>query len=178
MNKYTRVMLLAVFFISMSLVVQAGSIDPGSAEDPLVTKSYVDERIQALRSELGGSAKTVPQEQVAVPSSSIPSKPTAPETSTPTTSDSFKYNVLKLQKGQKLLGGDGTEIIVRTGKAVAIGNAGGNGLPDVTSGVDVKDGVEVKLNHLLLVPSKDGRGIRIIGEGDTYVMVRGAFEIR
>lgn len=186
MNKYTRVMLLVVVFISISLVAQAGSLVPGSADDPIVTKSYVDERINALRSELAGSSKSASNKQdatannntQAASSTGSPSSGTSDGGSSTVTTAQFKYTVVKLKKGQKLLGGDGTEMIVRTGKAVAIGNDGGNGLPDVTAGIDVKDGQEVGLNHLLLVPSKDGRGILITGDADAYVMVRGAFEIR
>ncbi|MEX1338170.1 hypothetical protein AB1399_03695 [Hydrogenibacillus schlegelii] len=154
---------------------------PGSADDPLVTKSYVDEKLEALRAELRGTA----------PSSGAGSNAPAGAPTSGSGSGSgssgasgggaaataMPYQVLALKPGDILRGGSGTMLIVRTGKALAIGNAGGNGLSDVTAGIDVKDGQPVKYDHLLVVPSKDGRGIRVVGDATCYVTVWGPYEI-
>jgi len=103
---------------------------PGSEEDPVVSKSYVDARVA--------------------------------------------FTPVELAAGQRLTGAGGTEIILRSGEATAIDN-GENGVADLTAGTDLMSGDWVGLNHLLLVPRDDGRGIRALTEG--WVMVRGDYEI-
>lgn len=170
---------LALFamFAAIATVTYADGFVPGSADDPLVTKSYVDERIQAAIAELRGNSQA-PIVSPPSPSSGQSSTGSGTGTGGSDLPATLTYQVLALKPGDVLLGGAGMEFIVRTGKAVAIGNAGGNGLPDVTEGTDVKNGQEIKLNHLLLVPSKDGRGIRVTGSDTCHVMVRGPYELK
>ena len=52
--------------------------------------------------------------------------------------------VEELQAGQSLIGGAGTEIIIRTGKAVVVTNSHGEGIPDVTAGKDLKGTCSLK----------------------------------
>ncbi|MCL1808986.1 MAG: hypothetical protein FWG42_04350 [Clostridiales bacterium] len=80
-----------------------------------------------------------------------------------------------LGEGQKLLGSEGAEIILRSGEAFAIDN-GENGVSDLTSGKDLMSGDQVALNHLLLVPRADGRGIMALTEA--WVMVKGIYDIQ
>jgi hypothetical protein len=103
---------------------------PGSTDDPVVTKSYVDSRLS--------------------------------------------YKVLQLQPGQTVIGGEGTEIIVRGGEVTAIDN-GANGISDITGGQDLRTGQPCKTNHLLLVPRSDGRGVKASTEA--YIMIRGSYTL-
>jgi hypothetical protein len=66
-------------------------------------------------------------------------------------------------------------LILRSGDAYAIDN-GVDGLSDVTSAKDLKGGVTITANHLLLVPRADGRGIR--AGSDLWVMVKGSYTIQ
>ncbi|OEF99763.1 hypothetical protein BHF71_00890 [Vulcanibacillus modesticaldus] len=137
---------LAAIVIAGSLVTTAfagGIGEPGSIDDPVVTKSYVDQQISQLQFNNSGNTAQIVVE--------------------------------KLLAGDILLGNSGTEIIVRTGKVVAFGD-GSNGIPDVTSGEDIAIGQQVALNHQLIIPRSDGRGIRVV-EGTSYVMIRGTYEI-
>ncbi len=84
------------------------------------------------------------------------------------------YTPIQLTAGQKLIGKEGTEIILRSGEATAIDN-GANGISDITAGTDLMTGMQVALNHLLLVPRDDGRGITAVT--DIWVMIRGDYEI-
>lgn len=61
--------------------------------------------------------------------------------------------VVQLQAGQTLYAGAGSEIILRSGKAVAV-SSDDNGIPDVTSGKDIAAGTAIELNHMLLFPRK------------------------
>ena len=85
------------------------------------------------------------------------------------------YTPINLIAGQTMIGGEGCEIILRSGLATAIGNAT-NGVSDITAGKDLMTGAEVKANHLLLVPRSDGRGIT--ATTDIWVMVRGEYVIK
>ncbi|MBC7339090.1 MAG: hypothetical protein H5U04_04435 [Firmicutes bacterium] len=107
--------------------------EPGTEQDPLVTKSYVDNRLQPLNLE-----------------------------------------VVELPKGKQLVAEAGAEIIMRSGKATVVpGNLGG--LADVTAGKDLTKG-DAPLNHLLVVPRSDGRGVK--ATTDCVVLVRGGYTIR
>ncbi len=83
--------------------------------------------------------------------------------------------VVELAAGQTLEGSGGTEVIVRSGQACAVGNSQG-GICDVTAGKDLANGARITTNHLLIVPRTDGRGIR--AETKLWVMVRGPYSIK
>lgn len=85
------------------------------------------------------------------------------------------YTVVQANAGQKVIGKGGTEMILRSGEATAIDN-GANGVSDITAGQDLMTGQRVGLNHLLLVPKDDGRGIQALTE--IFVMVRGSYSIQ
>jgi hypothetical protein len=88
---------------------------------------------------------------------------------------SDSYKAVQLTAGQKLIGNEGTEVILRSGEATAIDN-GSNGVSDVTGAKDLMTGQSVMQNHLLLIPRSDGRGIQAITE--VWVMVRGSYTIQ
>ncbi len=202
MRKKTIQVLTAVILIGTS--VYAGNVWgshastglqsnlPGSVNDPIVTKSYVDELVRTIAS--GGTpppaatpappAAQTPQlteaaikklieEEVKKAVSAAPQTPAAPR---PVADASLI--VVQLKPGQTLMGGVGTEMIVRTGKATAYSNTE-NGIPDVTDGKDLGNGAEIPLNHLLVFP-REGRGIKTDARenrSDIFVMVRGAYLI-
>jgi hypothetical protein len=121
---------------------------PGSVDDPIVTKSYVDKSVAALvKQELaesgGGSGGLV---------------------------------VRELKSGDSLIAFEGTEFIVRNGKAAAFSKTS-DGVLDVTDGKDLKAGVTIPNHHLLLFPRNDGRGIKHSDASSVtvYVMVRGEY---
>ena len=143
---------------SMTTSLRADSMtngnQPGSVNDPLVSKSYVDEKVaEIVRTELGkqqgnGGAG----------------------------SGSRSLIVIELNPGETLYAGEGTEMIVRNGKAVSV-SSNSNGIPDLTDGADLKAGAVIPNNHLLLFPRDDGRGVRPHQDQKTtvFVMVRGSY---
>ncbi len=86
-----------------------------------------------------------------------------------------QWKVADLKTGQALIGSAGSEIILRRGQAVVIDTTR-NGIPDVTSGVDIHAGSAVSMNHLLIIPRDDGRGIK--AQSPVVVMYRGEAKIR
>jgi len=128
-----------------------GASAPGSVDDPLVTKSYVDARINEILQ------------------------------SNPSGGTSMAYAVVQLQPGDALLAKSSLELILRSpGTVLPILNAYGEGLSDLTGGRDWRTTTALPRDHLLVVPRPDGRGIVASPTNGSavYVMVRGAYEIR
>lgn len=86
-----------------------------------------------------------------------------------------QWTIADMKTGQVFEGKAGTELLLRRGDAVVIDSTG-NGIPDLTGGVDLKARERVPLNHLLLIPRDDGRGF--IATGSVVVMYRGEAVIR
>lgn len=87
-----------------------------------------------------------------------------------------EYVVVYLTKGQKVLPTGSAELVLRSGSASALAPDDTQGLSDLTSGSEIYKGSSVTINHQLLVPRADGRGI-VITSSEAYVMVRGGYEI-
>jgi len=147
---------------------------PGSADDPIVTKSYVDEQIQrALNGEtVGGSGGAASNARIAELEARIAELEKQLEEAK---TSSVPYAVIRLKAGHTLLGSMGTEFIVRTGKAYIHSNPE-NGIPDLTDGVDLKADSLIPNNHLLMIP-REGRGIKVQPDypNDVYVTVKGSY---
>jgi hypothetical protein len=169
--------------------IGAGTSQPGTADDPVVTKSYVDQQIQqALGGKIStGSGNTSSGgDNNAGNGSNTGSTGTGSSGSTggdttlpPLVSGaSDALEIVMVKPGQQLIGATGAEFIVRSGKAVIV-SEGTNGVADLTDGVDLTNGQEAPNNHLLSFP-KDGRGITVL-DGNKYsltVMVRGGYSLK
>ncbi|OMF81768.1 hypothetical protein [Paenibacillus glucanolyticus] len=132
---------------------------PGTTDDPVVTKSYVDQQIQQALN--GGSGENT-----------NPTNPTQPSQG----ADEVKNVALK--PGKILIADAGTEFIVRSGNAVIYTEVS-SGVADLTDGKDLLNGQAAPKNHLLSFP-REGRGIQV-KEGQTsnlIVMVRGGYTIK
>ncbi|AKG36579.1 hypothetical protein [Paenibacillus durus] len=153
---------------------------PGTADDPVVTKSYVDQQIQkALQG--GLAASPVATKSPAATPSQVTAKPTATPTASPATGTGDSGNqsvIVDVKPGQTLIASAGAEFIVRAGKAV-IYSLDSNGVADLTDGQDLAKGQPAPSNHLLSFPRK-GRGITV-QSGQTLglvVMVRGGYTLQ
>lgn len=140
--------------------IGAGTTQPGTTDDPVVTKSYVDQQIQKA---LGGGGTSEP---------SNPSTPSQPSQS----GDEIK--VVMIKPGKILIANAGAEFIVRSGKAV-IYTQDSNGVADLTAGVDLLNGQAAPSNHLLSFP-REGRGIKVKDglTSNLVVMVRGGYTLK
>ncbi|MCL2422132.1 MAG: hypothetical protein FWD03_09770 [Defluviitaleaceae bacterium] len=136
------------------------SAQPGTSDDPLVSRSYVDTRIAALETQIAQLTALIESEGVSI-------------TGGHGTVDRELFTVVRAEPGMTLIGGASTEIILRAGEATAI--SGPNGLANITTGVDVMDGQAIQLNHLLIVPQNDGRGMRF--HTTAYLMIKGDFSL-
>ncbi len=148
-----RVVALVLCALSLFTVVLA---EPGSTDDPLVSKSYIDTVL-------------IPQIKQFVESkiSEVNSGGGATQAG-----DTFK--VVEVAAGKEMICSAGTELILRMGKANIIATEKG-GLADTTAGFDLQNGTPMPANHLLIVPVADGRGIKATEK--VLVMVKGGYQI-
>jgi len=182
-------MLGMVAGMGIMLASAAGS-QPGSEMDPLVTKSYVDQRIAALAGQTGTSAPSgttgapADSEAVAQLQTDV-GELTHFIIDALTGIDSLKarmnamdsgFVAVEVPAGKTVSLSGGAEVIVRSGKAYAVQGTYG-GLADVTSGADLKGGAAVTNQHLLISSRSDGRGIQFRTQ-TAYLLVRGCYTVK
>lgn len=159
--------------------LSANELVPGSSADPVVTKSYVDKLIKGLQ----GGASADPalearikaqEEMIALLNTEMNRLKSDMEGLGGGESGNNTYQVVYADPGQKLIGKQGAEIILRAGEGTPIAGALG-GLQDVTGGADITTGLIPK-NHLLIIPRDDGRGIQVTKKA-TF-MIRGGYTVK
>jgi len=190
------ILMMLPVFINSSASVNAGdsaSGSAGSADDPLVTLSYInkvfkpqidkdiDNAVEQKVTQIATQIVTdklkdfTPNQNANVPQTTEP-----PVYNTYVMSDaaSSSYVVVELTKGQKLRVKSGSlELILRPGgTATVISEYKTQGIADLTTGDELLNGKSLPINHSLLIPRADGRGITITSV-IAYIMVRGDYEI-
>ena len=160
-KKHLLILTAAALLLAMSFMAVTYGIDaaPGTEGNPLVTKSYLDVVVNSVKDTVAKLEARIGALEKVDGGQSI-----APAT----------WEVIEVKGGKSVLGGEGTEIVLRSGKAVAVDN-GANGVSDLTAGADLMGGTAITSNHLLLVPRDDGRGIKC--ENTCWVMVLGEYTI-
>lgn len=181
--------LIIVFSLLLVHTVSGIGSEPGSDEDPLVTKSYIDSeldkfasevnsKINLLKSELKKSKSDEAVEAIAAKLFELAKNVDDLNKQIEEFSKYAKFEVVELEPGQKIILGDSAEVILRAGKALAIAGEKGDGLADITTDSKnnnlVTDDI-VPLNHLLLVSRDDGRGIKAVTK--VWVLVKGNYRI-
>ena len=161
--KFTKAKYLSAMAIFTSIIVIGitAYAQPGTPADPMVSRSYVDTRIAELEA------------QIAQLSAQIGASGGG-HTGEASIVGRELFTVVRAEPGTTLIGGASTEIILRYGHATVV--SGVNGLANVTSGHDLMNGQRVPLNHLLIVPQPDGRGMHFHTNG--YLMIKGDFHFR
>jgi hypothetical protein len=71
----------------------------------------------------------------------------------------YGWQFTVLQPGDKLPLDLGSEVVLRSGQVEVLGTEAG-GLADLTEGEDLGNGVLIPVNHYILCPASDGRGIK------------------
>lgn len=176
--------------------------EPGSSGDPIALKSYVDSKAAATEAKLDELSKRVDslQRGGGQTSQSASAQATGQDPGAEggaegtaegnsegdagaglesgqlyTSDPPYQFNVYEIKSGERVFMGAGAEMVIRTGKALAIkGELGG--VVDLIDGVDMDAGSNVQLNHLLVASRDDGRGVRF--SADSFVLIKGSFQIR
>ncbi len=143
-----------VGFLSViaSVTMVMGSVyaaDAGSEADPLVSKSYVDDKIEQVLAKIGqGSGGTAA---------------------------GAAFTPVNVAVGKTIIGGEGTEIILRAGKAGVV-VSGSEGISDVTTGQTLYNGHSAALNHLNIISRADGRGFKVTEAA--WFLVKGSYTVK
>ena len=150
--------LLALLVISGALnVTISAAAEAGSADDPLVTLSYlnetymdtimerVDQKIAQRNAQLSGG-----------------------------TSAASVFTVVTLSSGQVLTGDIGCEVMLRVGTATCV-SPSSPGLIDETAASTLNNGGALVQNHLYMM-TIEGRGVRATAN-TTKLLVRGSYTI-
>lgn len=152
----TKKFKLATIILCLALCFSAVLAEPGGNDDPLISKSYIENVLMP-------SIKQYVESRIAEVNSGTGSG----------TAEAFK--VVQVKKDQQLICSAGTELILRMGTATIIATEKG-GLADTTAGFDLANNAPMPANHLLIVPVADGRGVK--ANSDTLVMVKGGYTIK
>lgn len=169
------------FLLVLLLVISIGfniatavtvGVEPGSEQDPLISKSYVDDimasntaEVAILKQQLEEQKQQLEEQKQQMVELKMQLQSVSSE----------GFVVLTLEAGQTLLPGGGTELILRSGKATGVSGQNGDNLADVTSAKDLVKGASVVINHLLISSRDDGRGIK--ASIKCYLLVRGLYKI-
>ncbi|GGJ01492.1 hypothetical protein [Paenibacillus hunanensis] len=195
---------IGVWVGSSFTTVSNASSQLGSADDPVVTKSYVDQQIQkalggnlnsgASNSSSGSSANNNSNTSSGTKNNSSSSSnnsssssntsnsntgaATGSSSNSASTSATAKIDIVELRPGKTLIAKAGTQIIVRHGNATVYSD-GTNGIVDVTDGTDLGGNQAITNNHLLLFP-RDGRGVMVTANqtSNATLMVIGSYDIQ
>lgn len=151
------ILLLCSLCFNLAFAVSGSAPEPGSEQDPIVSKSYVDKCIEGIQA---GFIKKLTDEIETLKKEKSP--------------DATGFEVVSIEKGQIIYTGSGTELILRSGKADAVKGEGG-GLSDTTSAKDLTNGMALSANHLLISAREDGRGA--IAYSKCWLLVRGSYRV-
>ena len=146
----------------MALCISPASAEPGSADDPLITLSYVEDVL-------------IPQLKSYVDSSIANASLESGAQGGVTVEGSGAFNVVNVSKGQTIIGDRSCQMILRMGTGNIVATSKG-GVADVTAGYDLPDKTPAPSNHLLIVPVDDGRGIKMTSDG--IIMICGSYSVK
>ncbi len=185
-----RKLIIMFFVIGCVILVQVGygetnQPQPGSADDPLITKGYVDQQMtlqinsktDQIRTELNQMILTNVTQSVQTEITKQ-SQDQVLNFINEQIAKNTTYQLVSVPPGQIIVFNGGAEVIVRAGKAVIV-SPDKNGISDLSDGTDKAPNTLVSNNHLLLFP-RTGRGLQIDSnqKSVTPMLVRGTFEIR
>jgi hypothetical protein len=152
--------LIMVLVITLSLTASIFAA-PGDSSDPIVVLSYLEQRISNLISDY--KLDSIDDIQTKVDKLSTGG------------TGSSTLEIVEINKNQKLVCKAGTELILRVGEAVVVGNSLGDGISNITAGKNYSDGMSFVKDNLYIIPRDDGRGAYT--NSTALFMVRGSYEI-
>ena len=162
-------LLCAALCVVLVVGVAYAATGAGSANDPLVTLSY-------LTNIFAPKVDTEMQNKVTQKADELTKQFEQKIQEVPVSSggESSAFAVVTLKKGQVLTGDVGCEVMLRVGSATCV-SSGSTGLIDVTDGSTLADGKELVKNHLYMVTIST-RGVKATAD-TVKVLVRGPYNI-
>lgn len=156
--KKNRWLLRALALLALSAVLMTGAslaAEAGSAGDPLVTLSYLNETF------FNEIMQRVDQK-------------IAQRTGQAVSSGDASFTVVTLSQGQTLTGDIGCEVMLRVGSAVCV-SPSDPGLIDETTAAILSNGEALVQNHLCMM-TIEGRGVRATAD-TVKLLARGSYTV-
>ncbi len=174
-EKIVIAVLLALIFagrLFSNLSYAAGTA--GSSADPLVTKSYVDDKVAALYNTVSSGTGQNGKVDVDSVVTDVMAQVEYLYGDKLKGGAGDKYVPVSASKGQIIIGDEGCEIILRSGSAICY-TAVENGLVDATTGQELLNNTPISKNHILITPRADGRGVKTTE--DAWFIIKGQYTI-
>ena len=181
------VMVAVILVLSAAVISAADGVTPGSEQDPIVTQSYVEKKMEQIKyyidnliagakeeSALQNQEIAKLKEELKVKNNEI-AKLTESMNAI-SASAVGRFEVVEMQKNQILIAGEGAEIIPRSGRFSAIYGTYG-GLSDITSAKDLKNDEAIANNHMLIASRGDGRGTKALAD-KSFLIIKGTYTLK
>jgi len=201
--KTTLLIACTVIASSVILTETVANAQPGTTEDPLVSRSYVESQLNQLKTIMNNSLArieaSIPEQQeidyAEIVSDAVsqiiflygdiltnnqPATVPEPIIIQPTPTPELNIPVsnfvpVRASKDQIIIGSEGAEILLRSGSAVAY-TVVTDGLVNATVGSELVNNDPISRNNLLLVPRDDGRGVKVTSS-DAWFIIKGDYSI-
>ncbi len=199
-TKFRIISVAAALAVTISLCpfIFAADSDYDSSTDPLISYSYLEERLSELQEEI----ESLQSEILSVDNSSLEARLTELESrisdieseiselaaqlaeidsgssSGGSSSSGSDFVEVQFTKGDIIYAtGGALELVLRSGSAVVVSSSSTLGICDMSLGIDIMNGGLVVYNHLLLIPKGDDeRGIKITSN-TASIMLRGSYYV-
>ncbi|MCD7943369.1 MAG: hypothetical protein LUH43_00495 [Clostridia bacterium] len=201
-TKFRIISVAAALAVTISLCpfIFAADSDYDSSTDPLISYSYLEERLSELQEEI----ESLQSEILSVDNSSLETRLTELESrisdieseiselaaqlaeidsgssgsSSSSSGGGSDFVEVQFTKGDIIYAtGGALELVLRSGSAVVVSSSSTLGLCDMSLGIDIMNGGLVVYNHLLLIPKGDDeRGIKITSN-TASIMLRGSYYV-
>ena len=161
-NKWALRLAALMLISCLAMTGVSLAMEPGSASDPLVTLSYLNETFL-------GQIMTQVDQKIAARNSQL-----LQQSGGTGSASSAEFTVVTLSQGQTLTGGIGCEVMLRIGSASCV-SPSNPGLIDETTAAALNNGGALAVNHLYMM-TIEGRGVKA-GAATTKLLVRGTYTI-
>lgn len=154
-NRHKFMLLVIVVSIIISAIVAFAA--PGDSDDPLVTLSYITDTLMPdIEQQIDDKISE------------------AVSSGSPSGSAGGTYSLVNIKANHTVIGGEGTEFILRMGSGTIVATENG-GVADLTAGVDLPHGTAIPANHMLVAPKNDSRGLKL--DRDAIVLIKGTYTV-
>ena len=160
-------LILTAVLLGLAVCLPAAAAGAGTADDPLVTLSYLNETF------LAAVQKRI-DEAVASRNASLTAYIDG-KLGGGSAGTASSFAVVTIPAGKTLVGDIGCEVMLRVGSAVCV-SPSTPGLIDETTGGTLENGKALVKNHLYMM-TIEGRGVKA-GNGTVKVLVRGSYTIQ
>ena len=160
-------LILTAALLGLAVCLPAAAAGAGTADDPLVTLSYLNETF------LAAVQKRI-DEAVASRNASLTAYIDG-KLGGGSAGTASSFAVVTIPAGKTLVGDIGCEVMLRVGSAACV-SPSSPGLIDETTGGTLENGKALAKNHLYMM-TVEGRGVKA-GSGTVKVLVRGSYTIK